>query len=111
MNSVFKTDRSHSEVGDTLRYFNSVSTSRSWCSGGGGVGGDEGLVYCCSDLLGGSCKANTNTTDVGYFRRFAGRKGKSRSNSTQGNTLNAPSSDGVCPIRNNSIAGYQFDRM
>ena len=32
MNSkVLKTDRSHSEVGDTLRYFNSVSSSKSWC--------------------------------------------------------------------------------
>ena len=31
MSGLFKTDRSHSEVGDTLRYFNSVSTSKSWC--------------------------------------------------------------------------------
>ena len=28
---MFKADRSHSEVGDTLRYFNSVSSSKSWC--------------------------------------------------------------------------------
>ena len=39
--SLYKTDRSHSEVGDTLRYFNSVSSSKSWC---GDVGGGYGYA-------------------------------------------------------------------
>ena len=45
MKSLYKTDRSHSEVGDTLRYFNSVSTSKSWCGDASGFGEHD---LCCS---------------------------------------------------------------
>ena len=49
MRSTYKTDRSHSEVGDTLRYFNSVSTSKSWCGDVSGFSGDGGgHELCCS---------------------------------------------------------------
>lgn len=49
--SLYKTDRSHSEVGDTLRYFNSVSTSKSWCGDIAGFG--DGHDLCCSGGAGG----------------------------------------------------------
>ncbi|TRY69222.1 hypothetical protein TCAL_01396 [Tigriopus californicus] len=83
--TLYKADRSHSEVGDTLRYFNSVSASKSWC-------GDE---FYQGDS---------------YLKKITNKKKKSRSNSSSSQYLG--SKPGIAlNIRNNSIGGCHFDRI
>ena len=124
--SLYKTDRSHSEVGDTLRYFNSVSTSKSWCgdvagfgddrccSGGGGsehfLGEDGGgLVLALSEDA--SSLGNDN---LGCGRTSGGGgvagKGRTKGRSGSAQVLGVASPTGAA--RFNSVVGcYQVDRM
>lgn len=101
---MFKSDRSHSEVGDTLRYFNSFATSKSWC----------GQEYFCQDdlcyLKGGPCPgnlvANRHTNKGGK----SGKKSRSNSSVPQQVVSSNPAL-AMMAIRNNSVAGYHFDTM
>lgn len=130
MKSLYKTDRSHSEVGDTLRYFNSVSTSKSWCGGGGGVSGfgdGGGHDLCCSGGGGGSehyfgggeddgslvalsiseDASSLGSDNLGGHGRIR-RGGKGKSGSAQVLSLSKPAG----AARFNSVVGcYQVDRM
>ena len=127
--SLYKTDRSHSEVGDTLRYFNSVSSSKSWCGDVGSYGGygggselylgggacEDGLALSLSLSEDASSLGNDN---LGYGRisggsggsgggRGAGRN-KCRSGSAQVLGVSSP----VGAARFNSVVGcYQVDQM
>ena len=125
--SLYKTDRSHSEVGDTLRYFNSVSSSKSWCGDvGGGYGGGSELYLgggACEDGLALSLSLSEDASslgndNLGYGRisggsggsgggRGAGRN-KCRSGSAQVLGVSSP----VGAARFNSVVGcYQVDQM
>lgn len=83
--TLYKADRSHSEVGDTLRYFNSVSSSKSWC-------GDE---FYQGD---------------NYGKKIKNKKKKSRSNSSSSQYLGSKPAIAL-NIRNNSVGGCHFDRI
>ena len=125
--SLYKTDRSHSEVGDTLRYFNSVSSSKSWCGdvgGGGGYGygggselylggGDDGLALSLSLSEDASSLGNDN---LGYGRisggsgGSSGRGGRNKCRSGSAQVLGVSSPVGAA--RFNSVVGcYQVDQM
>jgi len=49
--TVFKWDRSHSEVGDTLQYFNAFHSSRSWCCFSEETTNNGGYEWLERDLL------------------------------------------------------------
>ena len=127
--SLYKTDRSHSEVGDTLRYFNSVSSSKSWCGdvgsygygyGGGselylgGGGGEDGLALSLSLSEDASSLGNDN---LGYGRisggsggSSGGRGGRNKCRSGSAQVLGVSSPVGAA--RFNSVVGfYQVDQM
>ena len=126
--SLYKTDRSHSEVGDTLRYFNSVSSSKSWCGdvgGGGGYGygggselylggGDDGLALSLSLSEDASSLGNDN---LGYGRisggsggSSGGRGGRNKCRSGSAQVLGVSSPVGAA--RFNSVIGcYPVDQM
>ena len=137
MRSTYKTDRSHSEVGDTLRYFNSVSTSKSWCGDVGGFG--DGHELCCSGGAGGAGggsehylgggggedgslvalslsedASSLGNDNLGYGRISGaggggdGGRDKGRSGSAQVLSVSNPAG----AARFNSVVGcYQVDRM
>ena len=135
MKSTYKTDRSHSEVGDTLRYFNSVSTSKSWCGdvssfGGNGGGhelccsGGDGVTehyfgadgFDCSSLV--ALSFSEDASSLGSDNLGGGRRrdksgcGESRDKGKSGSAQVLSLSNPVGAARFNSVVGcYEIDQM
>ena len=124
--SLYKTDRSHSEVGDTLRYFNSVSSSKSWCGDVGGYGygggselylggGEDGLALSLSLSEDASSLGNDN---LGYGRisggsggSSGGRGGRNKCRSGSAQVLGVSSPVGAAARFSSVVGCYQVDQM
>ncbi len=138
MDALFKTDRSHSEVGDTLRYFNSVTSSQSWgglgdfhddlcCSGeelyfaNEELDEDDGGVQFVAAVTAASSAAASASKSKPNKKQNKRRKSRAGSalqllNLRSNSPLVSPPGNGKAAsarkLRKNSIAGcYQVDRM